>query len=254
MLTVRFAQEVGAVEALLQAGANPNRSTDSGKTVLMYAAERPDASEQLELLINHGADVQARDDSGRTALFYAARADSAENVRLLLQSGASVSVATPETDVMDPQPVRVMSRHEVERMYMGGGITPLMEALSYGAGPQVVRMLLEAGADVNALNDDNNTPFLYAVRENAVGIDALVALLEAGADVDEQPEWSMTALMYAIVPAEGEPRFEIIEFLLDAGADASATDGTGRTAFDLARFRPEFQNTAVLRRLRAAVE
>ena len=62
-------------------------------TPLMFAAESKKNSTNLKLLIDHKAKVNALcPEDGRTALHFAARWDCAENISLLLKSGAKKSL------------------------------------------------------------------------------------------------------------------------------------------------------------------
>lgn len=61
--------------------------------------------------------------------------------------------------------------------------TPLHYAAKLQNGEPIVRALIAAGADVNALNIDDETPLINAV-ENKNGENIVRVLLEAGADVN----------------------------------------------------------------------
>ncbi|MGD1880346.1 MAG: ankyrin repeat domain-containing protein, partial [Kiloniellaceae bacterium] len=78
--------------ALLVAGAFPNRPGGGGRppVVLAAAAGQPGA---LYVLLNRGADADAREQgSGNTALMLAANRARLEEVKLLLQAGADVTL------------------------------------------------------------------------------------------------------------------------------------------------------------------
>jgi len=84
---------------------------------------------------------------------------------------------------------------------------------------------LNAGADVNAKDEDGWTPLMYAVSNNNREI--VVALLNAGADVNAKHKDGVTALMAAKTPG-------VITALLNTGADIHATDINGVTALMVA--------------------
>jgi hypothetical protein len=105
------------------------------------------------------------------------------------------------------------------------GITALMYAAA-GGHYEVVRLLLDAGADVNA-HGGECTPLQAAVGG---GGRVVTALLDAGADVDARNRYGQTALMYAA--RLGEAR--TVELLLGRGANPRLRDNKGASALYLA--------------------
>jgi ankyrin repeat protein len=79
---------LGAVAALLEAGADPNFVGAGGVTPLHAAALSPAGAPVIRLLLSRGANPNARDGEGETPLHYAAEACNAEAARLLLERGA----------------------------------------------------------------------------------------------------------------------------------------------------------------------
>ena len=75
------------------------------------------------------------------------------------------------------------------------GWTPLMAAADYNPNPEVITMLVKAGADVNAQTRDGYTALMYAAGQR--NPEVITMLLEAGADVKAWDTLSMTALMWA---------------------------------------------------------
>ena len=89
---------------------------------------------------------------------------------------------------------------------------------------QVARLLIQAGADVNA--QDNiyaNTP-LHEVPDAA----SAKVLIEARANINRRNVEGQTPLMLTLDP-------EVARVLLAAGADKTVRDKNGKTALDLAR-------------------
>jgi ankyrin repeat protein/L-ascorbate metabolism protein UlaG (beta-lactamase superfamily) len=122
------------------------------------------------------------------------------------------------------------------------GDTALHQAAGCRRGEEaalpLVRLLLEAGAAVEARNTSGQTPLLYA---SYAGFRRVVELLVAkGAVVKYQDTNGRSPLHYAA--REGHPA--VVELLLKNGADPAAKDGQNRTPLDY----------AVLRDRRAVVE
>jgi len=106
------------------------------------------------------------------------------------------------------------------------------------ADPDAVALLLAEGVAANGALDRRNTRPLhllffgaacqYGVSASGV-LSTMEALLQAGAKVNESDQRGNTPLMLAA--AECGP--EVVERLLQAGADSYATNALGLTAFEL---------------------
>jgi len=78
---------------------------------------------------------------------------------------------------------------------------------------EIVRLLIKAGADVNAKNFYGSTPLIYASMNG--NIDIVKMLIEVGADVNAKNKFGNTALMCAIRRNKNK---EIINLLKRNGA------------------------------------
>ena len=114
----------------------------------------------------------------------------------------------------------------------------------YDSSADVIRTLLAAGADPNLATDDGTTPLMMAAglgvrshqplmprgRPSPPAEEAVRALVEAGADVNAVNNGDFTALHGATFRGLNE----VIQYLVDQGADIDARDYRGRTAFRMA--------------------
>lgn len=113
------------------------------------------------------------------------------------------------------------------------GNTPLLQAALEGDF-RVVNRLIEAGADLYAVNNDFNGVLFNACYANAPEIIRVIA--EAGGDVNDINEEGTTALMYAASAG----RTACVTALLQCGGDATMINEDGFRAVELAANRDVF--------------
>lgn len=105
------------------------------------------------------------------------------------------------------------------------GWTPLHVAIEKGFY-EIAKMLIEKGADVNAINNRGRAPIHYT--EN---LKVLKMLIEKGANINEKDKESgWTPLHFAVTRQNME---EIVEYLITNGADVNAKSFDGSTALHL---------------------
>lgn len=114
----------------------------------------------------------------------------------------------------------------------------------YDSSPDIIRMLLAAGADPNLTSDDGTTPLMMAaglgVRSHQpltprgipspIAEEAVRVLVESGADLNATNHGDFTALHGSTFRGLNE----VIQYLVEQGADINARDYRGRTAFRMA--------------------
>lgn len=124
---------------------------------------------------------------------------------------------------------------------------------------RLVQELLEKGVDVNVTYDDEDGT--NALMQAAAGSHAEVvkALLEAGAEVDASDSEGMTAFLVAVDACGSthgdleieEPYWAVMRLLAGAGADLNATNAEGQTATAIAKSYDDQRALAVLAELGA---
>ena len=180
------------VDLLLSKGANINASDDHGVTPLERAAENA-SSEMIARLLAAGANVNASQTSGLTSLMTAARTGNADIVTTLITAGANVNATVNTTQS-----------------------TALMWAVSE-PHPEVVRILLNAGADPHVSTSKGFTPLMFAARNG--DINTAKSLIAAGVNVNDLSADDTHVLPFSII--SGQDAFAL--FLLDAGANANGS-------------------------------
>ncbi len=243
-------EQVEAASLLIRAGADVNTQGSNWGVPLMIAA-RLGQTDIVRMLIERGADVNASLSTGWTPLLMAARFGHTEIARMLLDAGAKTDARTREE--MTPLLFAVLHGFpEIERMLTNRGVKPdifaeamrgdaeevaarlqksphlahekvgnltLLHWAAYCDHLDVGRVLLDCGADVNAVSEVA-PPLHWAVRKNHVEFARL--LLSHGAAVNTRGRGGITVAHYIVAP-------EMVDLLAEHGGDMDAASETGMT-------------------------
>ena len=225
LVTAAAGQEAGEVRRLVAEGVDVNTARADGATALLWAAHWDDV-DAVDLLLGAGADVNAADDHGVTPLERAAENASLAVVQRLLDAGANANAAQASglTPLMTAARtgsvavVRALVGHgaDVNAVTHETRSSALMWAVSE-PHPEIVRLLLDAGADPRISTIKGFTPLMFAARNGDIA--TAEALLAAGVDVNEPSADGTHVLPFAIVSAQDA----FARFLLEQGADPNST-------------------------------
>ena len=212
-----YKNDLELVETLLKQGADPDKSNDYHASPMTVAAVHGDFA-IMKALVDAGGDIESPNTEGQTLLMAVARTGNTETARLLLERGANVNA--------------------VENW---GSQTALMWAASQKQ-PQMVKLLLEYGAEADTRGKDHDWPrwitseprnkplqrggftaLLYAAREGCA--ECVEALLDAGADINLTDIDSGTPLLMALQNLH----YDTANILIERGADIQRWDWYGRT-------------------------
>ena len=193
----------------------------------IWTAARAGLLDEVQSLIDRDASIlDAKDDGGRTplqraALVYGSCKECEQVVDFLLEHGAKVDIFTAST-FCDADVVRTELAREPELVKQRcEGSSPLNWAVrprrNVDAAPEICKVLIAAGADVHDLDqyESDMTPLHHAAEWGPkVCLQLVDLLLEAGADLNAKDQQGWTALQYA----KDRGRKEMADHLTKLGA------------------------------------
>jgi uncharacterized protein len=179
--------DLAAVERLVREGADKARD-GRGRTALLLATHGNHVG-VARALIAAGADVNAKDSIEDSPYLYAGAEGRIEILKMTLAAGADLKATNryggtaliPAAHHGHPEAVKILLATTIDKDHINKlGWTALLEAVILGDGgpthSDILRLLVEAGANVNIADRDGVTPLRHARRR---GFSAMVQILEA---------------------------------------------------------------------------
>ncbi|SCO16926.1 related to ankyrin [Fusarium fujikuroi] len=235
-----------AARHLIDSGADISHETKDGFTPLSMASSRGHV-ELAKLLIKSGADVNQALANGYRPLLLAVRYDHPELAALLIDEGAELNGTLVNGWMFSLLSVAAAcgclntAKTLIIKGFNPTEVTPLLLAASYSCyhgfskfiyeNPdfpysdyhQVIQLLLQSGADVNAIDELGHTPLYMASYYGFT--DTVEILIKNGAYIDIKSASGETPLHCG----SRQGHFAATQLLLQNGADMGSKDNCGRT-------------------------
>ena len=225
---LHFASSIGHSEialALLDHGADVNALDAGGQTPLhrvslkyrsRYEDSESNCHHLAQLMLERGADVNARNKNQESPLHFASFMSNLETARVLLDHGANIHIKNTQGQT----PLHIVSQGDED----------------YRSEPALVDLLLSRGADVNARDNDQATPFLLASFRLKLKI--VEKLLQNGADVNAMNIHGQNALHLVSQTRlyDDKSGKKLGRLLLVGRVDMNGRDNEGRIPLHMAGF------------------
>ena len=185
--------------------------------------------DKVKQLIEAGADINYQEESqGATALIMAVQYKFVDISRYLIEKGADLSI-------------RAKTGHTA---LMAGAVS----------SEELFDLLVSKGADMSVKLEDGTSAFtlsITGVLSEYIGLGIAKKLLDHGTDVDEAANSGSTEGYTCLIMAAGNQRPDIVQFLIDEGANVNAKAGDGTTPLSIAEKRDDPEMVALLKKLGA---
>jgi len=194
------------------------------------AATAGDVSKVRTMLHEDPSLARAKDENGVSVIMKATYYGKKDVVAALLESGVELDIfeaaATGRTarlrDLIADDP-------SLANIYSPDGFTPLGFAVFFSQ-PEIVKALLDAGADVNLPSRETMKVTPLASAAAAKQTELARVLIANGANVNARAAGGHVPLH----EASANGNLELVKLLLESGADVNAKTDDGKTALDFA--------------------
>ena len=239
---------VKQVESLLEDGANASNIDDDSDNVLMCATMYA-TPEVMELLLKKGAKINSRNKSGETALMWCMHDNN--KINLLLKYGADINVAAYSGNTPLFIACVGADQYEIVKLLLDKGAdalarnnkkeTALMRTAMFG-DTATISLLLNKGIDINARDQDGMTALMHAILNSNRAV--ALQLLEHGADPDLAMSFGLTSLCCAVIYDD----VETVNAVLKKTKNVNAVHADGHTPLMWAAYN-EYANTKIIQAL-----
>ncbi|KAF8763623.1 Serine/threonine-protein phosphatase 6 like protein [Argiope bruennichi] len=227
------------VETLIIKGADVNAVTAVDKVTPLHNAASGGNHEVVKILLNQKAKINARSADGSSPLHLAVYPGHTSVVKLLIENGANVNIA----DYKNRTAIELAVAHgklEIVKMLSklkrvnihdkaNDGFSLLHIAAQFGH-LNIMKYLIEIGADINSENDAGTKPIHFAAREGHK--DIVQFLLDIDPSSKHLTIVGQTPVHYAVLGGH----IDVLQFLIDRKFDINASSRKGVLPIHLAVF------------------
>jgi ankyrin repeat protein len=207
------------------------------------AATAGDVSKVKAMLQDDPALARAKDENGVSVIMKATYYGKKDVVSALLDSGAELDVHEAAATGQTARLLELLANDtSLVNAYSPDGFTPLGFAVFFSQ-PEIVKALLDAGADVNLPSRESMKVTPLASAAAAKQTDLARVLIAHGANVNARAASGHIPLH----EASANGNVELVKLLIESGADVNARTDDGKTPLD---FAVEYKRDEVIELLR----
>lgn len=226
------------VDILVKHGANVNFPGDK-RTTPLHEMCKTNHLNNVHLLISKRSDIEIVDKHSMTPIMLASKYGHIEIAKIIIKAGANIN--NGDLNGMTSLMLACMGGYKnlMDLLIENGADinkcdhndwTPLLAyANSQHDNPEIIKFLIEKGANENALTKDKVSSLMMASFRGHLNI--VEQLLKLGMDVNHADVYGKTAIFSACLSGN----VDIIRTLIDNGADTLVSDKNGDTVLTFAK-------------------
>lgn len=207
---------------LLTYGGEPSHMMNDGDTLLIKAISQKASRKTIDLLLEYGADSNGKSREGKTPMFDAIQTGRPDIVSTLLDHGANPNLPGPKhmlwPSTYQPKCLKILLSRGADHRKAPG----IMELATSINNIDSVRLLINAGVNLDAKKDGIFTPLCTSIRDNREDIFHL--LLSSGANPNTP------SAEYPCFKCVTHNRVHLLDPLVKAGGNLLSPKGILETA------------------------
>ena len=241
MEAIRARSEV-LIKDFIELGIDVNEIDKNGYSSIVASAFFNPSTEILDLLIKNGADINFKTVKKENLLIFASRNNSNEQIiEYFLNKGFDKNYKTLDGETPLLAAAQNPNIKIIQKLVEKGAnikatnnsnLNALMIASQCNENPEVISYLIESGIPINSVDENGTTAVLLAAMNPKINI--IDTLVNKGADLKSTNNFGLTSLMFAV---STNPNINMIKYLLEKGVDVNAKDANDRTALMHAAFK-----------------
>ncbi len=227
----------GGISQQLNDGVALDNLDKRGWTGIMFAAAYAKNAKAVTQAIKTGANLKAKNRTGTTALMIAAVYNNPSIIKALAEKGINQQDEEGYSALMyaaqknpDEKAIKVLLKAGANINAVNNIRATALLLSATNENNAVLKTLLDSGADVKIKRGDGTT-VLMIVALFSGNSESIKWLLKKGVDVNAKTNEGWTALMYA---TRSNDNYQAVKELLKKGADVNAKTESGYTALKLA--------------------